>query len=146
VDVTQSWSEEELLPYRRLIDRGLLDAVLTAHVHLRQFDPDRPATLSERVVTGLLREKLDFDGLVITDDLNMGAIQAHYTLEEAVEGCVRAGADVVLHANVSHYEPEIASHTIRILRMLVEQGRLTADRVEQSHGRVMALKRRLGLV
>lgn len=146
VDVTESWAEDELIPYRHLIEHGLLDAVLTAHVCLRQIDPHLPATLSPRIITGMLRERLGFDGLVFTDDLNMGAIQAHYPLERSIELCIAAGADVVLHANVMQYDPDIAARTIRILRQLVESGRLGEQRVEQSYQRVMALKRRIGLV
>lgn len=146
VDVSQTWGEDELVPYSELIARGLLDAVLTAHVHLRQIDAEYPATLSEKIITGVLRERLGFEGLVFTDDLNMGAIQAHYSLEQSVELCVRAGADVVLHANVMHYEPEIGRRTIAILKQLIEAGRLSPERVEQSYQRVMTLKRRLGLM
>ncbi|HOA73731.1 MAG TPA: glycoside hydrolase family 3 N-terminal domain-containing protein [Phycisphaerae bacterium] len=143
VDVTQTWGEDELIPYQHLIANGLLDAVLTAHVCLRQIDPDLPATLSPRVVTGLLRERLGFEGVVFTDDLNMGAIQDHYPLERAVELCVQAGADVVLHANVKHYDPDIARRTVAILRQLVESGRLTEQRIDQSNQRIAALRSRI---
>jgi beta-glucosidase-like glycosyl hydrolase len=96
---------------------------------------------SRRIITGLLREHLGFDGVVFTDDLNMGAIQAHYPLEQSVELCVTAGADVVLHANVMQYDPGIASRTVAILRQLVESGRLSEARVEQSYQRITGMKR-----
>ncbi|MBI4578348.1 MAG: glycoside hydrolase family 3 [Planctomycetes bacterium] len=146
VDVTDTWDDVELLPYRHLIQRGVLDAVLTAHVRLRQLDPHLPATLSEKIVTGLLREQLGFDGLVFTDDLNMGAIQSNYTLEQSVELCVQAGADVLVHANVMAYDRDIARRTVAILQQLVESGRLGEARVDRSYQRVMRLKRRLGLL
>jgi beta-N-acetylhexosaminidase len=143
VDVTDTWGEDELVPYQHLIAGGLLDAVLTAHVCLRQIDPDLPATLSQQVVTGLLRERLGFEGVVFTDDLNMGAIQDHYPLERSVELCVQAGADVVLHANVMHYDPDIARRTVMILRQLVESGRLTEQRIDESNQRIAALQSRV---
>lgn len=145
VDVTDTWGEDELLPYRELIGRGLLDAVLTAHVCLRGLDPDLPATLSRRIVTGLLRDELNFEGVVFTDDLNMGAIQAHYPLEQSVRLCVEAGADVVVHANVMRYDPDIAPKTVAILRGLVETGALAESRVDESCARIAALKRTCGL-
>jgi beta-N-acetylhexosaminidase len=185
VDITHTWGEDELIPYRTLIQRGLLDAVLTAHVCLRNLDQlpgvpraacppvsapagkppvaptnaalvgkppvapgdsDLPATLSRRIITGLLREQLAFDGVVFTDDLNMGAIQAHYSLEQSVELCVTAGADVVLHANVMQYDPAIAARTVAILRQLVESGKLSEKRIERSCQRLVGLKRRAGLI
>jgi beta-N-acetylhexosaminidase len=146
VDVTGSWSEDELLPYRSLIDAGLLDAVLTAHVYIRSLDPVHPATLSPDIVGGLLRQRMGFHGLVFTDDINMGAIQAHYPLENSIELCVAAGADVVLHANIDPHDPAIVAHTIDILRRLVAGGRLSEARVAESVGRVMRLKRHIGLL
>ncbi len=140
VDVTDTWSEDELLPYRHLIRHGLLDAVLSAHVFLRRFDADHPATLSEKILTGLLREDLKFDGVVFTDDLNMRAIQHHYPLERAVELCVRGGADVVVHANVDPHDPAIAEKTIAVLRRLVESGALSEERIDRSFRRILALK------
>ena len=145
VDVTETWGEDELLPYQRLIAAGLLDAVLTAHVCLRRIDAQFPATLSPSIVTGMLRQKLGFDGLVLTDDLNMGAIQAHYPLDEAIALAVQAGADIILHANIQPYDPAIAARTIAILRGLIESGRVSETRVEQSFRRVMSLKQKLGL-
>jgi beta-N-acetylhexosaminidase len=142
VDITDTWGEDELIPYRELIERKLLDAVLTAHVCLRQLDSQLPATLSKPIVTGLLRDRLGFDGVIFTDDLNMGAIQAHYALEQSIELCIAAGADVIVHANVMQYDPQIATKTIAILRGLVQAGRLSEVRVEQSYERIMTLKRR----
>lgn len=146
VDVTDTWGDDELIPYRRLIERCMLDAVLSAHVFLRQFDADRPATLAPAILTGILRKGLGFDGVVFTDDLNMGAIQQHYPLEQAVALCVEAGADVVLHANVDHYDPATAAKTIAILRRLVESGRIREERIDESFQRIMRLKSRLGSI
>lgn len=145
VDITDTWNPSELLPYRLLIRKGLLDAVLSAHVFLRQYDPVYPATLSEKILTGILRHELQFDGIVFTDDLNMGAIHQNYSLEQSVELCIQAGADVILHANVDQYEPHIAEKTVAILKQLVESGRLCEDRIDQSFQRIMALKQKQGL-
>ncbi len=93
----EALEREELLPYRTLLPE--LDSVMTCHANYRAFDPDnarRPASLSPNVVQKLLRDQLGFDGLAMTDDLDMGAILNEVTFEQAIQGAVRAGNDVVM--------------------------------------------------
>lgn len=87
--------EMELLPFQAAIDAGA-PAVMVGHILMTQIDPDKPATLSSEVVTGLLREELGFDGVVFTDDLTMGAVTQNYGLGEAAVLAVEAGCDVLL--------------------------------------------------
>src|SRR5690606_10098573 len=84
VDVTNLWSRQELEPFRNLIDAGLADAIMTAHIFNANWDSEHPATLSRAVITGILREELGYDGVVITDDMQMGAIRDFYGFEAAV--------------------------------------------------------------
>lgn len=84
----------ELVPFRAAV--GEVGAVMTAHIVFRALDPDRPATLSRRVIAGLLRERLGYRGLVVSDDLEMKAIADHYAIGEAVVGAIRAGCDLLL--------------------------------------------------
>lgn len=146
VDVTATWSAEELQPFRRLISSGLADGVMTAHIFLRQYDPNRPATLSRRILDGVLRGELGFSGVILTDDLGMGALSNHFSFEDVVAQAVDAGADILLHANVHPYDEFIAEKTFETLRLLVKNGRLFPERIARSFARIMALKRRLGLV
>ena len=106
VDVTETWSHEELAPYATLIQAGLADAVMTAHVFNRQWDETDPATLSPAVITGLLREELGYSGVVFSDDMQMGAIQQFYTFEEAIRKALEAGVDVIAIANNSVYDED----------------------------------------
>ncbi len=88
---------EELLPYRTLLPE--LDSVMICHANYRAFDPDnerRPASLSHNVVQRLLRDQFGFEGLAMTDDLDMGAILNEVTFEQAIQGAVRAGNDIVM--------------------------------------------------
>ena len=82
-DVTDTWSSSELDPYRQLIGEGAVDAVMTAHVYHRDLDPDHPATLSKSIIGDLLRDQLHFKGVVVSDDMQMGAVANFYGLEEA---------------------------------------------------------------
>ena len=77
-DVSDTWEPLELAPFRELIARGLADSVMTAHIFNRRLDPEFPATLSQKTVTGLLRQELGFAGAVISDDMDMKAISAEY--------------------------------------------------------------------
>lgn len=140
VDVTDTWTEVELEPFAALVERGLADAVLTAHVFNAHLDPDHPATLSRATVTGILRERIGFDGAVLSDDLQMRAISDVYGYDEAVALAIEAGIDLLVVANQIVYEPEVASRTIDIVEGLVRAGRITEARIDESWRRISALK------
>lgn len=142
VDVTNYWSEDELRPYRALIEQGLCDMVMTAHTFNTRLDRDYPATLSKATIDGILRKKLGYYGVVVSDDLNMGAIIRHYSYETAVEKAVNAGVDLLVVANDKLYDPDVAPKSIELLLKLVESGRIGRDRIDEACGRIMALKER----
>lgn len=146
VDVTATWQERELLPFRRLIEAGLCDAIMSAHVFHARLDPDRPATLSRAIITGILRERLGFNGVVSSDDMEMKAISSRYGLEQSVTAAIEAGIDVLCFGNNLSYDPDIAPRAIAILERAVISGRIPEARIDQSYGRVLALKRAAGLV
>ncbi|MDV2482735.1 glycoside hydrolase family 3 protein [Methanoculleus sp. Wushi-C6] len=141
-DVTRTWSEEELRPYRDLIGLGLPDMVMTAHVYNANLDPDYPATLSEATVTGILRDRLGYDGVVVTDAMDMGAIHDNYDLRESLRLSINAGCDIFLFANNLVYDEEIAEKAVGIVKSLVESGEISEERIDESCGRVLRLKMR----
>lgn len=97
VDISNTWSPKELEPYKLLMNKT--DAIMTAHVFNRHLDTTYPATLSYNVNTKLLREKLGFRGVIISDDMQMKAISAHYSLKEATTLAINAGVDILLFGN-----------------------------------------------
>jgi beta-N-acetylhexosaminidase len=143
VDVTDTWSEDELIPYRRIVSAGKADAVMTAHIFNAKLDPEYPATLSQRTITGILRDQLGFDGVIITDDMQMGAIRNFYDYETAVVQSVIAGADIVAVANNSIYDPQASRRAFDAILNAVRDGRLSEARIEASFQRIMAVKSRL---
>ena len=143
VDVTNLWSRMELEPFRNVIASGKADAVMTAHIFNANLDPDYPATLSKATITGLLREELGFNGVVITDDMQMGAIRDFYGFEAAVELTINAGADIVAVSNNLTYEEGLHERTFSAIRDAVDAGRISHDRIEESFQRITALKARL---
>ncbi len=140
-DVTRTWKSIELEPYRRLIARGYEDFVMTAHVYNAKLDSLYPATLSHKIVTGLLRDTLGFKGPVVSDDMQMQAIAAHYDLETAIGLAIGAGVDILLFANNSVYDPDIAEKALAIIRKLVETGSVSPERIDRSYRRIMKLKK-----
>jgi beta-N-acetylhexosaminidase len=146
VDVTATWSQVELEPYRALIASGDADAVMTAHVFNATLDPEYPATLSKPTIDGILREQLGYDGVVFCDDIQMGAIREQYGYETAVERAILAGVDMLTIGNNIVFEEGIGARTFAIIRRAVEEGRIDATRIDQAYRRIQALKRRAGIV
>ena len=146
VDVTTTWHERELVPFQRLIEADLCDVIMSAHVINRRLDPTHPATLSRAVQTGLLRDKLGFKGVIISDDMEMKAISSHYGLEQSVLLAVEAGIDVLCFGNNMSYDPDIAAKAVAIIERGVTSGRFSEARINESYERVLALKRVAGLI
>ncbi len=142
-DVTRSWRPAELEPYRALIAEGIVPCVMTAHVFHAGLDPAYPATLSAKVLTGILRDSLRFDGVIISDDMQMKAVSALYSLDTAVVRAVAAGVDLLLFANNSLYDEEAAGKAASIIRRAVDTGLISRERIDASFRRIMALKEQL---
>ncbi len=141
-DVTVVWTPDELIPYRLLIQAGMVDAIMTAHIINGRLDSlELPATLSHAVVQGLLRNELGYDGVVFSDDMHMRAISDHYGLKTAIKRCINAGVDVLLFSNNLAPEDESGARNIhRIIRSLVNDGLVDEDRVRESYQRIVRLK------
>lgn len=142
VDVTGTWHEEELQPYHSLLNHDLVDMVMTGHLFNRRLDPRYPATLSPATITGLLRRHLGFDGVVISDDLQMQAITEHYRLDEALCLALAAGVDLLLIGNNLVYYPDLLRRCIAAVRSGIERGALTTEQIACAYRRVQNLKKR----
>jgi beta-N-acetylhexosaminidase len=129
----------ELVPFRAAIDEGVA-AVMTAHIAFPALsgDAETPATLSPELLDGLLARELAFDGLVVTDALNMGAIVARYGEAEAAVLAVEAGADILL-------QPPDPLVVIDALDAALASGRLTQERIDRSARKILEAKARVGL-
>ena len=138
-DVTKTWSEKELDPYRAIIGQGLVDVVMAGHLVNGKVDPEAPASLSRATVTDLLRGELGWDGVVITDDLQAGAITRAFGAEDAIALAIDAGNDLLLLANQQVYDPDIVGKTIDLIEGFVTDGRIDEARIDQSYARVTAL-------
>jgi beta-N-acetylhexosaminidase len=125
----------DLYPFRRIIAERV-GMLMTAHVLYPALDPERPATLSPQVIGDLLRRRLGFQGVIVTDDLQMGAIVRHFTIEQAAVDALQAGADLLLICH--HLDRAVAARDACVCA--VNSGTLSQQRVEQARHRLAVLK------
>ena len=143
-DTSTTWSKRELAPYEAsALPQGAPLMVMTGHLFNSALDPELPASLSKRVVTDLLRRDLGWQGVVVTDDMQMRAITSQFTQKQAVRLAVLSGTDILLSGNNLAHSPDEAQKLHAILMDLVKQGEISEERMYQSWQRIRALKMRL---
>ena len=139
VDVTETFQSKELEPYNLLMCKELPAMVMTAHVINHKLDSSGlPATMSRRILSGLLREELKFDGVIVSDDLQMNAIANHYSIDEALQLSINAGADMLIFAN--QLGEITAPELINTIERLVNAGLIAKNRIEEAYQRILRLK------
>jgi beta-N-acetylhexosaminidase len=141
-DVTKTWNESEILPYRALIDSGEVDGIMTAHIVNKKLDESgNPGTLSKKIIDDLLRKQLHYNGVVFSDDMQMHAITKHYGLEEAIKLSINAGVDILTFSNnIQGSQERTVDKVHEIIRRFVEDGTISKERIDQSFKRIMNLK------
>lgn len=142
VDVTNLWKEVELEPYRLLKDKA--DTVMVAHVFNKKIDAKYPASLSHKTITKLLRWKLGYHGVVITDDLQMGAISKKYGLKNTLKLAINAGDDILLIGNqLDPRKVKSAKTLVDTIRALVKSGEVKEETITKAYKRIQDLKKKL---
>lgn len=142
IDVDKKTMEErELLPYKKLIAEGLLPSIMIAHSIFPAIDPEHIATVSKKVITGLLRQELGFEGVIATDSMTMGAIATRYGVANACAMSLEAGADLVLMKAENYLVEEV----IGTICSFVEQGRIPMEELDDKVYRILNLKYEYGL-
>lgn len=130
----------DLIPYSRLIQNHLLDAVMLSHVVYKNIDPFFPASLSPEMIQNLLRGQMGYKGLVISDDLRMNAIKEHFPLDVSVVQAVNAGVDVLLVTD--NLEQRVMDSLVKA----VESGKVSLKTVDVAYQRIMGMKSKYGLL
>lgn len=132
----------ELIPFRAAIEAGV-DAMMSAHIYFPALEPERlPVTLSRAVLSGLLRQELGYDGMIVTDCMEMDAIAANYGTVDAAVMAVEAGADLVL---ISH-TAQLQAGAFEALLAAVQSGRISEARIDESVTRLLKYKAKRGLM
>lgn len=140
VDLTDTFTDDELTPYRRLIGEGVVDMVLVGHLLHRKYDPELPASLSKKHVDGLLRREIGFDGVVITDGMDMAAVADRFSLAERVTLALNAGVDLLLFCNNLVYDPDRPRQVVQAVMAAVVAGDVTEECLRQHAQRVDRLR------
>ena len=141
VDISNTWDEIELFPYKNLLHKT--NMIMSAHVFNAKLDDKYPSTLSYETNTKLLREKLGYDGVLVTDDLQMFAIQKHYSKEESIELAINSGADMIMYCN--QLGDDDTDETIEIMEQLVLSGKISMERIKEANRRIDKLLNRIDL-
>ncbi len=142
VDITKTYQKEELIPYFKIIEDHFKGMVMTAHLINREIDY-RPASLSPNFIK-LLREEINFQGVIVSDDLHMGAVINQYGIEEAAILAVKAGNDLlIISNNWGEYDEEAGYKASNAIFQAVKEGRISEERIDQSYQRIMELKKDL---
>lgn len=146
VDVTSTFQKEELIPYYQLVrDTYKPTMIMTAHVVNKQLDKQGlSATLSYEILTGILRETIDYDGVIIADDLQMQAITDHYSLEEALCLTINAGADMLIFAN--QLSKITAPELIEMIERLIFEQKIEQERIEDAYRRIIRFKQQIDCI
>jgi beta-N-acetylhexosaminidase len=144
-DISPVWSEADLAPFRRLISEGGVDAVMSGYSVLRTVASDgAPAALSREIVTGLLHDRLGFDGVAMTDDLDMGAVGYGFARRSAIVQALHAGNDALMVRNRTNYDPALPETIASWMGEAIADGTLSIDALSKSAERVRTLRTKLG--
>ncbi|MEA2029013.1 MAG: glycoside hydrolase family 3 N-terminal domain-containing protein [Campylobacterota bacterium] len=144
VDVSKDWKSKELDPYRYLIDSGMVDTIMVAHVYNNKLDPKYPASLSNKTINGLLRGQLGYDGVIISDDLQMRAISQHYSLKNTIKLAINSGMDILLFCNQLNPKQRVSTKKlIDTTYALLQNGEISLAQIKQANQRINQLKSKI---
>jgi len=142
-DISKTWCKEELLPFKSLIQQNLADCVMPGHLFHTEFDNNYPTSLSPSVIHTVLRKELAFNGLAITDDLQMRAITDRYGLAESACLALAAGVDMIIIGNNLDYDPLLLQKILPVIIAAIEEKKIPEERITQALQRVKNFKKLL---
>lgn len=145
VDLTKSWKSIELAPYKLMVKERLVDMVMVGHLYHPSFsDRDKlPASLSKKAIEGVLRQDIGYKGIVITDDLGMGAIKKYFEFDDALIKAVKAGNDILLIVDGKYANPSSITRIQNLIVAAVKGGEIQRSSIEASYKRIIAAKKKL---
>jgi beta-N-acetylhexosaminidase len=129
-------------PYRTLIQQGNVHAIMVTHELVHAIDSSTPSSLSYKVVTGILRNELGFQGVIMTDSLTMESITAYYSEDQAAAVAVEAGSDLLMGAST----PADVASMIQGIKQAIDSGMISQQRIDDSVRRILMLKYQMGLL
>jgi len=141
VDITKTWKPDEIVPFRKLA--SISPMIMSGHLFHPEFsDGQSPVTFSQKALTNKLRRGLGYNGVILTDDLDMGAIRKSFQLRDAIILSLRAGNDLLLLSNSLNYDEALPVKATRWIANAVKEGQLSSGQIRASYNRVMSMKKR----
>lgn len=138
--------EKELFPYKYLINLDIIDAIMTAHIYNDIFDKQYPATMSKKTLD-FLRKDLNYNGLIISDDMMMKGITLNYSLENSLEKAINAGVNIFIFSNNNDiYDDEIGYKIINIVKKLINNKKVKIETINNSFKKIIKLKQKYKII
>ncbi|MCJ7473210.1 MAG: glycoside hydrolase family 3 protein [Actinobacteria bacterium] len=146
-DITDTYNEKiELFPYKKLIEDNKTDMIMTAHVINTNIDPDNPATLSSIFLKDILKSRLNYVGVIVSDDMQMEAITNYFGFEESIIKAINAGCNLLIYSNNNQeYEDDIAQRVVETIKKAVKEGKITEEEIINSYNKIRKLKEDYGI-
>ena len=145
VDVSDTWTENETEPYKYFVknysDFAKKNMIMTAHVFNKHLDEKYPATMSYNVNQKILRDQIGFDGILISDDLQMKAISEHFDFEEVVVQAINSGVDMFILGNNLNIDEKAKEKFINIVVKNIENGKIDIEKIRNSYNKIIAIKK-----
>ena len=146
-DITNTWTSAELIPYQELLKTNSVDMVMVGHLYDANIDSVYPTSLSHATIQRLLRDSLNYNGVVITDDLyNMKAITDNYGFYDAAQLSINAGTDILLYVYNLENNASLCRQLIDSLESKVHRGLIPEARIDESYNRILQLKARYTII
>lgn len=146
-DITQTYQAQELIPFQELIKKNIVPTVMIGHLFNKNLDQEYPATLSSNTIQKTLKDLVGFNGVVICDDLSMGAISQNYGLAEAAIKMIQAGCDlIIISNNVGSYDETLPYQVSNAILQAVSTGVISTTSIEASYNKIIKLKNDFGII
>ena len=146
-DITATYQAIELVPFQELIKKNIVSTVMVAHTFNKNLDANYPASMSENTIQGTLKNLLGFKGVVVCDDLSMGAISQNYGLTEAAVKMIMAGCDlIIISNNVTTYDESLPQKVVEAIYGAVKEGSLSTSSIEASYDKIINLKKDFDII
>lgn len=139
-DITNTWDEIELLPYKYFIQNKISDGIMTGHLFHSQFDVNYPASMSTYFVNDLLIKSLNYNGLIFTDDLEMNAISNFYNFEEVLTRTINSGNDIILFSGFNKKDNINTDKIINTILKLIENEKIKKETIDISFFKIISIK------
>ena len=136
-DISSTWNKRELIPFIELMKDSDCQMVMVGHLFNDNFDTLYPASLSNATLTGFLRGELGWNGVIVSDDMLMGAIMNNYKFEQSLMLAINAGCDMLIYSgDIPGIQTPITELFISTVKRLVEEGKISVDRINESYARI----------